>query len=89
MSKQLLVSEMDVRAALEAWIIAARAGETLGAKETAALSATECAEQSSEFFFGLLAKTAPEAVPATLETTLEAEPVESGAPVDSDDDFFG
>ena len=47
----IATNKAAVRRALEDWFIAARAGETLGARETAALSASGAAAQSSDYFY--------------------------------------
>jgi hypothetical protein len=50
----IVINKPAVRRALEQWFIAARAGHTLGAVETAKLSAADAAAQSSDFVFELL-----------------------------------
>lgn len=52
----IVINKAAVRRALEAWFISARAGETLGARETAELSAHDAAAMSSDFFYDLLVK---------------------------------
>lgn len=51
----IVINKAAVRRSLEQWFIAARAGQTLGAVETAKLSSADAAAQSSDFFFDLLA----------------------------------
>lgn len=50
----IVINKAAVRRSLEQWFVAARAGETMGARETAELSAHEAAAQSSDFFYQLL-----------------------------------
>jgi hypothetical protein len=50
----ITITKASVRRALEAWFVAARAGQTMGARETAEMSAHEAAAQSSDYFFQLL-----------------------------------
>lgn len=52
----ILIDKAGVRQALEDWFIAARAGETLSARETAELSSHDAAAASSDFFYDLLVK---------------------------------
>lgn len=50
----IVITKGSVRRSLEQWFIAARAGQTLGAVETAKLSAADAAAQSSDYVFDLL-----------------------------------
>lgn len=50
----IVINKAAVRRTLEAWFIAARAGQTLGAVETAKLSAADAAAQSSDYIFDTL-----------------------------------
>lgn len=51
----IVINKAAVRRSLDQWFIAARAGHTLGAVETAKLSSADAAAQSSDFVFELLA----------------------------------
>lgn len=51
----IVITKAAVRRTLEQWFIAARAGQTLGAVETAKLSSADAAAQSSDYFFDVLA----------------------------------
>lgn len=50
----IVINKAAVRRALTQWFIAGRAGETLDARTTAALSATDAASASSDYFYDLL-----------------------------------
>ena len=52
----IVITKAAVRRTLEQWFIAARAGQTLGAVETARLSSADAAAQSSDYFFDVLAR---------------------------------
>lgn len=83
-----------VRLALRDWFVAARAGETMSARETAALSADEAAAASSDFFYDLLMKHSEEEVGLEkLKTPSEAPSAPQEARSEADpgqgsDEFF-
>jgi hypothetical protein len=52
----IIIDKAGVRRALERWFIAARAGETMSARETAELSSLDAAAASNDFFYQLMAE---------------------------------
>lgn len=50
----IVINKAAVRRALEQWFIAARAGDTLSARETAEMSASEAAAAISDDFYDML-----------------------------------
>lgn len=52
----IVTNKAAVRRALEQWFIAARAGDTLSARETAEMSASEAAAALSDDFYDMLAR---------------------------------
>lgn len=75
----IVINKAAVRRALEQWFIAARAGETLSARETAELSAADAAAQSSDLFYDLLVKDEDSVqVEVSTSTDLESETFDIG-----------
>lgn len=73
----IVITKAAVRRTLEQWFIAARAGQTLGAVETAKLSSADAAAQSSDYFFDVLAN--------DEDAFQYAEPAEPAEPAKADD----
>lgn len=100
----IIVNKAAVRRSLEAWFIAAREGKTLGARETAELSAHDAAAMSSDYFYDLLVndEDSMPAAPSEPVDMIAAEDIAAGqyvavtgegkvvgaAPADAEPDFF-
>jgi hypothetical protein len=85
----IVTNKAAVRRSLEQWFIAAREGKTLGARETAELSAHDAAALSSDYFYDLLVNDEDsQQYVEPIDTTTFAD-VEAAAPQAQSEDFFG
>ena len=79
----IVINKAAVRRSLEAWFNAARAGETLGARETSAMPSHEVAALSSDYFYDLLCAD-EDSVQANLGVLVAEEDIGVGQIVEID-----